>query len=98
MCVTVLDSHDVWLPIAAIARYPALAKRAATVDGYGYASAVSNVRFLCDDQRLVTISRDSRTICQWRVVWPAEPEEVDNSSDEEEEDNEASRGGGGGKK
>ena len=83
------------MSVNAIARYPALAKRAATVDGYGYASAVSNVRFLCDDQRLVTISRDSRTICQWRVVWPPEPEEVENSSDEEDE-NEADHGNGGG--
>jgi microtubule-associated protein-like 6 len=86
-CVHKANSHDV----VAVGReggaiklfqWPALVKRAGAVDGFGYSSAVGNVRFLADDKRLITISRDSRTICQWKVIWPAPPEEEFDSDDD----------------
>ena len=89
-CVHKAHSHDVVAVgeeggAIKVFKYPALAKRAATVKGFGYSNAVGNIRFLADDNRLITISRDSRTICQWRVEWPQEPEPEEGFDSDEDE-------------
>merc|ERR1712224_841704 len=53
--------------------YPCLTKRAEWVSGFGFSNALSNVRFTCDDATMITVSRDTRTIAQWKVKHAHDP-------------------------
>lgn len=59
-----------------IYRMPVLKKNSDSVTGYGHSSHVTNVRFMCNDEILISTGGEDQCVFQWKVEHAGSQEDL----------------------